>query len=76
MVAVAADHVLDIGHGPLLENLGVTEPAGQARVPAADPFVLGRRKFVKRFVHDQQAQPVAEVQQFRRRRIYGWCGQH
>ena len=50
-------------------TLGVTEPARLAVVPAAHPFVLGRREFVESLVLDQQAEPVAEVEQFRRGRI-------
>ena len=69
MIPVAADHVRDVGGRPLVKQLGVTGPARLPVVAAADPFVFGRREFVERLVLHQQAQPVAQVQQFRRGRI-------
>ena len=59
MVAVAADHGHEVFFGPFLKEGGVAV------------LLLGPGPGVGEFVHHQQAHAVAEVQQFRCRRIVG-----
>ena len=69
MIAVPAHHVRDVRDRPLVKQLRVPEAARHTVVSASDPFVLGRRELVKGLVHDQQAEPVTQIQQLRRGRI-------
>ncbi len=63
MIAVADDEVLDVGDGPLGEDFAVAVMAGRAVVAAGDPLVLAGREFVKRLVHHEEAELVAEIEQ-------------
>ena len=69
MIAVAANEVRNVRDRPLRENFAVTEMAGQGGIPAGKPLVFRRRKFVKRFVHHEKTEAVAEIQKLRVRRI-------
>jgi len=59
VVAVATDHAHQVPLAPLFK-----EP------PVAIPHpALGYDPFIERLVHDDRAHPVAEIEQFRRRRV-------
>ena len=69
MIAVPANHVRNIRHRPLIKTFAVPIMACCAETPLHHPFMLPRRKFVKCFVHHDEAHPIAQVQKFRVRRI-------
>ncbi len=69
VIAVAANHILNISDSPFLEDLAVPVIPRRPFISASNPFFLRRRKFIKGLIHHQKTHLVAQVQQFRCGRV-------
>ena len=61
MVAVAAHHVGHVALYPFFEEVVCALIAGVTLIPTFQPLALRELPFVARFVHDEQAQRIAEI---------------